>query len=111
MICHIVMLNLPADHDSTALQAIMGGISTLRDKIPGFDGFTHGPNLDFEGLSPDCSYGFMCRFRDADASQRYLDNAEHGALGQQLIGMCTGGIDGIRVVDLDLAAVSGSAVQ
>lgn len=104
MIRHIVLLDLPADYDRSELAAIIAGLDDLRGKITGFTHFEHGPNRDFEGMSENCAYGFICHFVDEDTSQVYIVDPDHGALGKRLVNLCSGGVDGITVVDLALAA-------
>ncbi|WP_342077899.1 Dabb family protein [Yoonia sp. SS1-5] len=102
MIRHIVLLNLAPDHDAAALQSVMVGLDDLRADLPGFVHFEHGPNRDFENMSPDYDYGFICHFIDAAQSQAYLVNPVHQALGTRLVALCAGGVAGIMVVDLAL---------
>ena len=102
MIKHIVLLDLPAAYDQKELQSIMGGLEDLRAKLDGFTGFAHGPNLDFEGMSPRSSYGFICDFQTEVTSRAYIIDPDHSALGARLVALCNGGVNGITVVDLDL---------
>ena len=102
MILHFVGLNLRADHDAAELSGVMAGLAALVSVIDGFEGFEHGPNLDFEGKSADYPYGFLCRFTNAQALSAYADDPRHKALGGQLVEMCNGGADGIVVFDLDV---------
>lgn len=104
MIKHIVLLDLPPDHDRAALADIMAGIDALRVTMSGFTQFDHGPNRDFENKSPQCTYAFVCHFADEDTAQRYLVDPDHAALGKRLVGLCRGGANGISVIDLDLSA-------
>lgn len=104
MIRHIVLLDLVAGYDPAELAAVMAGLDGLRATIEGFTHFMHGPNRDFEAMSPRVGYGFICHFADEDVSQAYLANPDHKALGARLVPLCTGGVAGITVVDLDLAA-------
>ena len=98
MIKHIVMLNLPADHDTEELADIMVGLSEL--PLAGLEGFEHGPNRDFEAMSQDYPYGFICTFADEAALHRYANDPNHQALGGRLVALCNGGADGIMVMDL-----------
>ncbi len=104
MIRHIVMLDLPDGHDSDELSAIMTGLDTLRTKVPGFIHFEHGPNRDFEGLSKNRSYGFVCTFDNETASKAYLVDPDHQALGKRLVTLCSGGVEGLTVIDLEVAS-------
>lgn len=103
MIKHIVTLDLQSDHDPAELAAVMAGLARLRSAIAGFTGFNHGPNRDFEGMSPNCTYGFICDFADEDTSRAYIVHPVHAALGARLVKLCNNGVNGITVVDLDLA--------
>lgn len=103
MINHIVLLDMPSAHDRAELSAVMNGIDALRASISGFTHFEHGPNRDFERMSQDCRYAFMCRFDDVVAAQAYLENPDHIALGKRLVALCNGGPSGIRVIDMDVS--------
>lgn len=104
MIRHIVLLDLPPHYDHAELAEIMQGIDNLRETIDGFVHFEHGINKDFEGMSKNFAYGFVCHFANDDTSRAYIINPEHNALGQRLVNLCRGGVKGITVVDLELAA-------
>ncbi len=103
MIRHIVMLDLPSDYDRDTLADIMAQIETLKQKIPGFTHFEHGPNRDYEGMSPNCAYAFVCHFENEDTSRAYIIDPDHHKFGQRLVDMCNGGVAGITVVDMALA--------
>ena len=104
MIRHIVLLDLSQDHDAGALARVMDGLDRLRSAIPGYVGFAHGPNRDFEAMSPHCAYAFTCDFADEATSHAYIANEAHRALGAQLVAMCRGGAKGITVVDMAVSA-------
>lgn len=104
MIRHIVLLDLPQDHDAGALARVMDGLDRLRSSIPGYVGFAHGPNKDFEAMSAHCAYAFTCDFADEATSLAYIANEAHRALGAQLVAMCRGGAKGITVVDMAVSA-------
>lgn len=104
MIRHIVLLDLPQDHDPAELSGVMTGLNALRARIPGFASFAHGPNRDFEQMSPDCKYAFICQFDDEASARAYLAHPDHQALGKRLVALCHGGVAGIRVIDMDVSA-------
>ncbi len=104
MIRHIVLLDLAEGYDPAELAAVMAGLDALRGQIDGYLGFAHGPNRDFEGMSPDCAYAFTCDFDGPATSQAYLVNPDHQALGARLVALCKGGAAGITVVDIEVAA-------
>jgi hypothetical protein len=109
MIRHCVMLRLRRDHDPAELRAVMRGLGTLVGRIDGFEGFSHGPNLDAEGKSPDYPHGFICDLADRDALDRYAADAGHRALGARLVALCAGGAAGIVVYDLETGEDPGMA--
>lgn len=101
MIQHIVMLGLLDGYDAGELDTVMRGLAAL--DLPGFIGFSHGANRDFEGKSPDYPYGFIGTFTDAAALKLYAADPDHQALGARLVSLC-GGADAIMVIDLELPA-------
>lgn len=104
MIKHIVLLDLPPEYDREELAEIMAGIDGLQDSIAGFTHFEHGLNKDFEGMSVNCAYAFICHFADEDTSQEYIIDPGHNAYGQRLVNICRGGVAGISVIDMAVAA-------
>ena len=104
MIRHIVLLDLPSGYDQDELAEIMDGIHALRETITGFTRFEHGVNRDFENMSEDCANAFSCHFLNEDASHRYINDPDHQALGSRLVRMCRDGVQGIKVIDMELAA-------
>ena len=103
MILHCVFCNIDPDASRADLQQVLTGLSNLCDNLDGALDFQTGPNLDFEGKSPDHSDGFVIRFTDAAALNRYATDPRHKALGAQLCTLCTGGGDGIIVYDLNIS--------
>ncbi len=102
MIRHIVLLALPDDHDAGELAQIMDRLAALVGHLPGFIGFDHGPNRDFEDKSAQYPYGFIGTFTDTEALNTYAGDARHSALGARLVALCNGGADGIMVIDLEM---------
>ena len=99
MIQHMVFLSLLPDADRAELDQVMAGLVGLIGQIDGFQAFSHGPNLDFEGKSQEAPYGFICTFDSAAAVERYANDPGHKALGGRLVALC-GGADRIKVYDL-----------
>ena len=99
MITHIVAF-APKPDKADDLAAVMQGLGGLLGQIAGFTGFTHGPNIDAEGKTPDYPYGFVCTFADRAALDRYANDPRHQALGGKLVALCIGGGDGITVFDI-----------
>ena len=101
MIRHCVMLRLRTDADTVALDRIMLQLAKLVDQLEGCSGFWAGPNRDFESKTPGYLYGFTLDAYDARALAAYAVNPDHQALGAQLVELCEGGADGIRVYDIE----------
>lgn len=101
MIRHCVMLHLAADAQQAALDEIMQSLAALVDRLDGCSGFCAGPNRDFEGKSPDFSFGFTLDARDETALTAYAVHPDHKALGARLVALCEGGGDGIMVFDIE----------
>lgn len=103
MIRHVVMLNLPENHDSDALQEAMDLLQNLEGAVPGMQGFRHGRNLDFEKKSGIYDYGFSVDFASRAVHLAYETHPDHQRAGGMLVGMCAGGYEGIFVIDLEIA--------
>ncbi|WP_166418208.1 Dabb family protein [Cochlodiniinecator piscidefendens] len=101
MISHVVMLALKPDHDPAECDAVMRDLASLMECLDGFRGLSHGPNRDFEQKSQQYPYGFICEFSDRSALERYANDPRHQALGAKLVKQCTGGADGIMVLDIE----------
>lgn len=99
MIRHLVMLNAA---NNSELQSVMDGLAALVGHIEGFSAFEHGPNRDYEGKSPDHSYGFVATFDGEKPLTRYANDPQHQALGERLVALCSGGADGIVVYDIEV---------
>ncbi|MBO6676541.1 MAG: Dabb family protein [Rhizobiales bacterium] len=101
MILHCVFCH-PSDGAADALLQTMSELATFSETLEGVEAFHYGPNLDFEGKSPDHKFGFVIRFASKEALERYADHPTHQALGARLCASCVGGTDGIVVYDLDV---------
>ena len=102
MIQHCVFLNLKKDVILGDVLEVMAKLSSLVDRIEGFQDFKFGQNLDFENKSSEFDYGFVATFADQTALQRYANDPQHLALGGQLVEMFFTGHNGIIVFDLSV---------
>lgn len=102
MIRHCVMLDVPSAAIKD-LEVALRDLETLTQNLPGISGFVAGPNRDFEGKTPGYSYGFTLDAEDAAALQSYADDPAHQAIGRRLVALCSKGVDGILVYDLEAA--------
>ena len=101
MISHVVMLGLTDNHDTDELAQVVTGLAALKDTLPGFTGFDHGPNRDYEWKSPGFPYGFICRFSDRAALDAYATDPRHLQLGARLVTLCGGDARNILVYDIE----------
>jgi hypothetical protein len=100
MIRHIVLLNLPPEHDPAILLEALGLLVRLQEKVPGLLSVEHGPNEDYEDKSPKFPYGFVVTFKDREAHRAYLDHEDHQRAGGLLTSICAAGDEGLFVADL-----------
>ena len=102
MLIHTVLMDPDGDAGAAQIKAAMPILQQVCDALPGASGFAHGPNLDFEGKSARYTYGFQVCFTDRDAHLCYEAHPDHIRAGGMLVAACTGGHDGIFVVDLSV---------
>jgi len=107
MLAHCVFCHFSDDATAKERHAVMRDLGTLCESLEGAVAFHYGPNLDFEGKSPNHSDGFIVMFTDREAHLRYERHPRHQELGGKLVDMCVGGADGIVVYDLDLLGQTG----
>ena len=62
MIQHCVFLNLKKDVILGDVLEVMAKLSSLVDRIEGFQDFKFGQNLDFENKSSEFDYGVVATF-------------------------------------------------
>ena len=102
MIRHIVLTKFRPDVSEKTIKNIYDELAALVEKLPGAANFTGGRSESPEQIERGYMHGFVIDFDSWDALQTYSDNAEHKALGGQLVANAVGGIDGILVLDLDV---------
>jgi len=102
MIRHIVLTKFKPDVSEDTIRGIYDGLAAVAEKLPGAANFTGGRSESPEQIERGYMHGFVIDFDSWDALQAYADNAEHKALGGQLVAHAVGGIDGILVLDLDV---------
>ena len=102
MIRHIVLTRFRPDVSEETISAIYSGLADVTNVLPGAQNFGGGRSQSPEQIERGYMHGFSVDFDDWDALQNYTDNAEHKALGRQLVENAVGGIDGILVLDLNV---------
>ncbi|WP_299048116.1 Dabb family protein [uncultured Tateyamaria sp.] len=101
MIRHCVFLRLAPKADAAVLDKVMLGLEDVVHRLDGCSDFRAGPNRDYEGKTPDYTYGFTLDADNAEALAAYAVDTEHQALGARLAALCEGGAEGILVFDID----------
>ncbi|WP_193174206.1 Dabb family protein [Oricola nitratireducens] len=101
MIQHCVFLSLHSPLQMRPVEEAMELLSGLVDEIDGMVELSWGPNMDYEGKSPDYHFGFVAVFEDRDAHLAYEEHPVHVRAGSMLIAACKGGYEGIFVADLE----------
>ncbi|MEM1361766.1 MAG: Dabb family protein [Pseudomonadota bacterium] len=102
MIRHIVLTQFTPHTPEAKIAQIYAELAAVAEKLDGAFGFTGGRSESPEKIERGYMHGFVIDFDDWAALERYAQNAEHQALGQQLVDNAVGGIDGILVLDLEV---------
>ena len=103
MIRHTVLVKFPAAARPEAIGALFGALDDLRAVAPGMLRFGGGANVSPEGLSRGFTHAFVVDFADAAARDAYLVHPAHRAAGARLVEAADGGIDGLIVIDIEIA--------
>lgn len=99
MIQHIVLLKLKPDATTEQKAALLDGLITLKEKIPGIESVSGGDDNSPEGKQHRFDWGFVMTFADADARDVYLPHPDHKALGQELLRPI---VDDVLVLDYEI---------
>ena len=102
MILHCVFCDFEAGTDEHEKESLITELADFAANLDGVLGCEFGPNLDFEGKSERYDWGFVIRFTDRLAAERYAAHPTHQRLSKQLCALCKGGADGIVVYDLSV---------
>jgi hypothetical protein len=100
MIRHVVLVQFRANSD---VETIFAALKALQGKIDGIQSISCGPDNSPEGLQRGHTHGFTVDFRDAKSRDAYLPHPEHQKVGGMIVAAAEGGIDGVTVLDWDLA--------
>jgi len=101
VILHCVFCRFRADVPPERRLDILVELSGFALSLDGVVSCDFGPNRDFERKSQDYSDGFVIRFSNRRALDRYADHPGHRDLGRRLCELCVGGAEGILVFDLE----------
>jgi hypothetical protein len=87
VIDHVVLMALREGVTDSQLAQLGDLLAALPGRIEGLQSVRHGPSSSPEGLEQGYTYGFVVRFEDGAARDRYLPHPEHApvsALVQEL---------------------------
>ncbi|UWR91217.1 Dabb family protein [Phaeobacter inhibens] len=102
MILHCVFCQFDEAASRAEREDVLKALAEFSRGLDGVLAFDWGPNRDFERKSQAYSDGFVIRFSDRAALERYAEHPTHQQLGAQLCALCVGGGDGIAVFDLEI---------
>lgn len=102
MIRHIVLTKFKPETPEEKIAGIYDGLAAVSNRLDGARNFTGGRSESPEQIERGYMHGFVIDFDDWAALQAYSEDAEHKALGAQLVENAVGGIDGILVLDLNV---------
>lgn len=77
---HVVLIQPRPGADAERIDGLWRALRDLRDVIPGIEDVDCGPNTSPEGLEQGYALGFVVRFADAAARDRYLPHPAHVAV-------------------------------
>ncbi|WP_299482437.1 Dabb family protein [uncultured Roseibium sp.] len=104
MIRHIVLIKFQDGVSEDTIAGLFQELRTIRDQVPGILDITSGRSESPEKIERGYMHGFVVDFEDWDALERYQTHPDHKALGAKLVANAIGGIDGILVLDIPVAA-------
>lgn len=103
MIQHLVHLRFRQDVDAAQKEALYRRLAGLVGRIDGVIAFHHRPNVSVETpLVRGFVDMFWFDFRDAAVRDSYLVDAEHQAIGADIVACLEGGAEGVFVCDIEL---------
>ena len=103
MIRHIVLARFSPLTPHAAIDGVFTHLANLRDVIPGLLRFDAGANVSPEGLARGFTHAFVVDFETIAARDVYLSHPAHKAAGARLVETTEGGLDGILVIDIEIA--------
>jgi len=77
MLDHIVLFKLRDGIEKEAVEELHSEFLGLEDKIPGIVSITGGTDVSTEGKNQGYTLGFVVRFEDANARDKYLPHPAH----------------------------------
>ncbi len=102
MIRHIVLLKAHPEVTEARIRAIFADLHALQ--LPGILAIHSGRSESPEQIERGYLHGFTVDFADWDSLATYQAHPDHKRVGAALVAAAQGGLDGILVFDLPIAA-------
>lgn len=105
MIRHCVFIHFRAEVPQAEKDGIWADILALKTVVPGYRVCHVGANVSPEtGMDKGYSEGFVIDFDGPDARDAYLVHPDHVKVGGRIVAAAEGGVAGVLVYDIDIAA-------
>ncbi|OOY20103.1 stress responsive protein [Thioclava sp. DLFJ5-1] len=101
---HIVLVNFKSELSEEEIAPLWEELHAIEGKVDGLGAICAGRSESPEKIERGYMHGFTVDFRDWEALAAYQEHPDHRALGAKLVANAQGGIDGILVFDLEIAA-------
>jgi len=102
MIRHIVLTKFKADAAESDIAAVYAGLAEVTARLGSARNFGGGRSESPEQIERGYRHGFTVDFESWDDLAAYADDPEHKALGERLVALAEGGVDGVLVLDIAL---------
>lgn len=79
---HIVLFGFKAGTTEEQVAEVAGRFASLRDRIPGIEGFEWGENNSPEGKNHGLTHCFVLTFGSEEARDAYLPHPDHEAFSK-----------------------------
>jgi len=104
MIRHIVLIKFKPDVSEDTISGLFAELRDIEKHVSGIRAITSGRSESPEKIERGYMHGFVVDFDDWEALERYQTHPDHKALGGKLVANAIGGLDGILVLDIPVAA-------
>ena len=103
MIRHCVFIQFKPETSKERIAELFGEIDALKHRMDGVLAVHISPNASPEkGMDKGFSDGFIVDFNNAISRDIYLEDADHQAVGAQLVEASVDGAEGILVYDMEI---------
>lgn len=85
MLMHIVLIKFKEGATESQIKELHKNVLQLKEKIPGINSISGGPDVSTEKMNHDFNYGFVMEFKDSKARDDYLPHPEHKSTNEKYI--------------------------